>query len=132
ADRDHRDPNPAPVAPGRLLRRLLRGRPPPGCRPGHDEHRDDSSTRALRGVDLGLGAARAPRRTQRHVPRRHVSSISADWVLPVDGPPIAGGGLRYEDERIVEVGRGRAERHFDEAAIVPGFVNAHTHLEYAN
>ncbi len=61
-----------------------------------------------------------------------MSSISADWVLPVDGPPIEGGVVRYEDGRIVDVGRGRAERHFDEAAIVPGFVNAHTHLEYAN
>jgi cytosine/adenosine deaminase-related metal-dependent hydrolase len=60
------------------------------------------------------------------------AAVSADWVLPVDGPPIEGGIVRYEDGRIVEVGPGRAERHFAEAAIVPGFVNAHTHLEYAN
>jgi cytosine/adenosine deaminase-related metal-dependent hydrolase len=60
------------------------------------------------------------------------SAVSADWVLPVDGPPIEGGVVRYEGGRIVEVGPGRAERHFAEAAIVPGFVNAHTHLEYAN
>jgi 5-methylthioadenosine/S-adenosylhomocysteine deaminase len=58
--------------------------------------------------------------------------LSADWVLPVDGPPIADGHVRHEDGRIVEVQRGRAERHFDDAAILPGFVNAHTHLEYAN
>jgi 5-methylthioadenosine/S-adenosylhomocysteine deaminase len=61
-----------------------------------------------------------------------ISAVSADWVLPVDGPPIEGGIVKYEDGRIVEVGTGRAERHFAEAAIVPGFVNAHTHLEYAN
>jgi 5-methylthioadenosine/S-adenosylhomocysteine deaminase len=61
-----------------------------------------------------------------------VTSISADWVLPVDGPPIERGVVRYEDGRIVEVGPGRGERHFEDAAIVPGFVNAHTHLEYAN
>jgi cytosine/adenosine deaminase-related metal-dependent hydrolase len=61
-----------------------------------------------------------------------ISAVSADWVLPVDGPPIEGGVVRYDDGRIVEVGPGHAERHFVDAAIVPGFVNAHTHLEYAN
>ena len=57
--------------------------------------------------------------------------LSADWVIPVDGHPIAGGHVRYEDGVIVEVGPGRAARHFDDAAIVPGFVNTHSHLEYA-
>jgi cytosine/adenosine deaminase-related metal-dependent hydrolase len=57
--------------------------------------------------------------------------LSADWVVPIDGPPIAGGRVSCEDGRIVEVGPGRAERHFEAAAIVPGFVNAHSHLEYA-
>jgi 5-methylthioadenosine/S-adenosylhomocysteine deaminase len=60
-----------------------------------------------------------------------VTEVSADWVLPIDGPPVAGGLVRYEDNEIVEVTRGRAERHFTDAAIVPGFVNAHSHLEYA-
>ncbi|HEY1370325.1 MAG TPA: amidohydrolase family protein [Gaiellaceae bacterium] len=60
--------------------------------------------------------------------------LSADWVLPVEGPPIADGAVAIEDGRIAavgtsaELGRGR---HFPEAAILPGFVNAHTHLEYA-
>ncbi len=57
--------------------------------------------------------------------------LSADWVIPVDGPPIAGGRVRYENGRIVDVDTGRAQRHFYDAAIVPGFVNAHSHLEYA-
>ena len=61
-----------------------------------------------------------------------ISAVSADWVIPVDAPPIEGGIVRYEGGRIVEVAVGRAERHFAGAAIVPGFVNAHTHLEYAN
>ena len=60
------------------------------------------------------------------------SAVSADWVLPVDGPPIEQGVVRFDHGRIVEVAPGRAERHFPEAAIAPGFVNAHTHLEYAN
>jgi 5-methylthioadenosine/S-adenosylhomocysteine deaminase len=58
--------------------------------------------------------------------------VSAGWVLPVDGPPLRDGLVRYDNGRIVEVGPGRAERHFDDAVIVPGFVNAHSHLEYAN
>ena len=60
-----------------------------------------------------------------------MNEVSADWVLPVDGPPLEGGLVRYEDGAIVAVTRGRAERHFADAAIVPGFVNAHSHLEYA-
>jgi len=60
-----------------------------------------------------------------------VSSLSADWVLPVDGPPIAGGHVTWEDGRITEVGPGRAARHLDDAVILPGLVNAHSHLEYA-
>ena len=58
-------------------------------------------------------------------------TLSADWVLPVDGPPIAGGRVRYEHGVLVEVTTGRAERHFTDAAILPGFVNAHSHLEYS-
>ncbi|MDQ3874544.1 MAG: amidohydrolase family protein [Actinomycetota bacterium] len=60
--------------------------------------------------------------------------LSADWVLPVDAPPIADGALAIEDGRIAAVAtRGELGdgEHFDEAAIVPGFVNAHSHLEYA-
>jgi 5-methylthioadenosine/S-adenosylhomocysteine deaminase len=60
--------------------------------------------------------------------------LSADWVLPVEAPPIPDGAVAIEDGRIVAVGRsdelGSDEHHAD-AAILPGFVNAHTHLEYA-
>ncbi len=59
---------------------------------------------------------------------------SADWVLPVEGEPIRDGAVAVEGERIAAVGTaaelGTGER-FEGAAIVPGFVNAHTHLEYA-
>jgi cytosine/adenosine deaminase-related metal-dependent hydrolase len=60
-----------------------------------------------------------------------VKEVSADWVLPVDGPPIEGGLVRYENGAVVEVTRGRATSHHADAAIVPGFVNAHSHVEYA-
>src|SRR6266581_5950029 len=58
-------------------------------------------------------------------------AVSASWVLPVDAPPIEGGLVRWQDGELVEVGPGHAERHYPDAAIVPGFVNAHSHLEYA-
>ena len=60
--------------------------------------------------------------------------ISADWVLPVDGAPIERGAVAIEDGRIAAVGRadelGEGVR-YEDSAIVPGFVNAHSHLEYA-
>ena len=60
---------------------------------------------------------------------------AADWVLPVEGDPIARGGVAVDGGRIVGVGPADEHegerRDFPEAAIVPGLVNAHTHLEYA-
>ena len=59
---------------------------------------------------------------------------SADWVLPVEGRPIADGAVGVEDGRIAAVGPSSdlgGGRRFADAAIVPGFVNAHSHLEYA-
>ena len=60
--------------------------------------------------------------------------LSADWVLPVEGPPVEDGAVLIEDGRIAAVGTsdelGEGER-FRDAAIVPGLVNAHSHLEYA-
>jgi len=64
--------------------------------------------------------------------RQHV--LSADWVLPVEGQPIADGAVAIEDGRIAAVGTseeiGTGVR-YAEAVIAPGFVNAHSHLEYA-
>lgn len=60
---------------------------------------------------------------------------SADWVLPVESEPIEQGGVLVEDGRILAVDRAETLdgelRHFPEGVIVPGLVNAHTHLEYA-
>jgi 5-methylthioadenosine/S-adenosylhomocysteine deaminase len=59
--------------------------------------------------------------------------LSADWVLPIEAPPIADGAVAIEEGRIAavgtsaELGRGR---HYPDAVIMPGFVNAHSHLEY--
>lgn len=64
-----------------------------------------------------------------------MSVVSADWVVPVEGEPIRDGAIAIGDDgRIEAVGPaselGAAER-FDGCVIVPGFVNCHTHLEYA-
>jgi 5-methylthioadenosine/S-adenosylhomocysteine deaminase len=60
--------------------------------------------------------------------------LSADWVLPIEGPPIADGAVAIEDGLVAAVGTaaelGEGTR-YESAAILPGFVNAHTHLEYA-
>jgi cytosine/adenosine deaminase-related metal-dependent hydrolase len=63
-----------------------------------------------------------------------VRVISADWVLPVEGAPVENGAVAIENGRIAAVGTigelGVGD-HFTDAAIVPGIVNAHSHLEYA-
>ncbi|MFO7571976.1 MAG: amidohydrolase family protein [Gaiellaceae bacterium] len=61
--------------------------------------------------------------------------LSADWVVPVEGAPIENGAVAIGDDgRIAAVGLaselGEGE-HYPESVILPGFVNAHTHLEYA-
>jgi len=60
-----------------------------------------------------------------------IRSVSADWVLPVDGPPIRDGYVEWIDGAIADVGEGRCDDHRDGAVILPGLVNAHSHLEYA-
>jgi len=60
--------------------------------------------------------------------------LSADWVLPIEGPPIEAGAVSIEDGRIVAVGSSAelgAGTYFENAVISPGFVNAHSHVEYA-
>lgn len=61
--------------------------------------------------------------------------VSADWVVPVDGEPVEDGAVAIADDgRIaavgatVDLGAGEA---FPGCVILPGFVNCHTHLEYA-
>lgn len=63
---------------------------------------------------------------------------SARWVLPVSIAPIEGGAVAVAGMHIVGVGTRRRiierfpdakEKSFGEAAILPGFVNLHSHLE---
>jgi cytosine/adenosine deaminase-related metal-dependent hydrolase len=59
-------------------------------------------------------------------------TLTARYVVPVDGPPIEGGRIVVSDGAIVRVEpkrRGRADRDLGNVAVLPGFVNAHTHLD---
>jgi cytosine/adenosine deaminase-related metal-dependent hydrolase len=55
----------------------------------------------------------------------------AAWVLPIARPPIAGGTVTVDGDRIVGVGEfaGGPVEDLGNVAILPGLVNAHTHLE---
>jgi cytosine/adenosine deaminase-related metal-dependent hydrolase len=63
---------------------------------------------------------------------------SARWVLPISSEPIENGAVAVDGGRIVGVGHrrdlnekfsGARVNDFGEAAILPGLVNAHSHLE---
>ena len=61
--------------------------------------------------------------------------VSADWVVPVEGSPIENGAVAIAADGTIEsVGTaealGRGDHH-EGCVIIPGFVNAHSHLEYA-
>ena len=62
-------------------------------------------------------------------------TLSADWVVPVEGAPIADGAVAIGDDGLIATIGSRAKLgsdvHYPESVILPGFVNAHTHLEYA-
>jgi cytosine/adenosine deaminase-related metal-dependent hydrolase len=66
--------------------------------------------------------------------------FSADWVVPVGVPPLAGGAVLVEGDRIAAVGdaSGLAAAHpgadridLPGCVLAPGFVNLHSHIEYA-
>ncbi len=63
------------------------------------------------------------------------TSLRARIVYPVDQPPIEGGIVTIEGERIVAVGPHRAEANaidLGDVALLPGLINAHTHLEFSD
>lgn len=63
---------------------------------------------------------------------------SADWLIPVSSPNVADGAIAVEGARVIGLGeRGTLIREFPDAvvrdfgnaAILPGLINAHSHLE---
>lgn len=64
--------------------------------------------------------------------------LSADWVFPVSSPPIADGAVAIREGQIVALGTradlraawpGASRWDLPQAALLPGLVNCHTHLE---
>jgi len=61
-----------------------------------------------------------------------VTCLRARWVLPIDRPPLEGGWIEVASGRVVQVGAGRVPsgaKDLGDVALLPGLVNAHTHLE---
>lgn len=68
-----------------------------------------------------------------------MKSYLADWILPVASPPIPNGAMVLDDAgRIVFLGArgqmpaGTEQTRYESSVIMPGLVNAHTHLEFSD
>ncbi len=62
--------------------------------------------------------------------------LRARWVLPITAPPVSDGWVHVRRGRVVALGGGTPpplpgsdERDLGHAVLLPGLVNAHTHLE---
>src|SRR5262245_2614628 len=66
-----------------------------------------------------------------------MTRLGAAWVVPIDQPPIRDGWVAIDDGHIRGVGQGDGAaqqafgplRRLGQVALLPGLVNAHTHLE---
>jgi cytosine/adenosine deaminase-related metal-dependent hydrolase len=65
---------------------------------------------------------------------RHVVSLSARWIFPVSGPPLENGTIGIADGRITAIHADDVQPTYNlgNVAIIPGLVNAHTHLELSD
>jgi cytosine/adenosine deaminase-related metal-dependent hydrolase len=62
-------------------------------------------------------------------------TLLARWLLPLSAAPIEGGWIRIERGRIAAIGRREPPgivHDLGDAIILPGLVNAHTHLEFSD
>ena len=68
------------------------------------------------------------------------TTLRARYVFPIAGPPLADATVTIAESRIAAIGPSNDRRSTDSgdvvdlgnAAILPGFVNAHTHLEFSD
>ena len=61
--------------------------------------------------------------------------LAARWIIPVSRDPINGGWVRIRHGQIAELGTGNvpaAAEDLGDVALLPGLVNAHTHLEFSD
>jgi cytosine/adenosine deaminase-related metal-dependent hydrolase len=62
-------------------------------------------------------------------------TLRGRYLVPIAGPPLAGGWVRIERGRIAAMGCGRPSEpviDLGDSIILPGLVNAHTHLEFSD
>ncbi|MER3430302.1 MAG: hypothetical protein C4324_04535 [Blastocatellia bacterium] len=71
-------------------------------------------------------------------PAKEMKSLFADYVMPVSNKPLRDAGIVIDGDSIIAVGSrdeivqkfpAAETEDFGQAAIVPGFVNCHSHLE---
>ncbi len=66
------------------------------------------------------------------VPPDRPWTLTARWVFPADRPPLERGTVTVAGDRIAAIepaGTSPADVDFGESAVIPGLVNAHTHLD---
>jgi cytosine/adenosine deaminase-related metal-dependent hydrolase len=59
-------------------------------------------------------------------------TVTARWIVPVEQPPIARGNLTVGGDRIIALnalGCDKADYDWGDVVLLPGLVNAHTHLD---
>ena len=59
-------------------------------------------------------------------------SYTARWILPAVGPPLPNGVLVVRDDKVEAVlpkGERTPDTDLGNVALIPGLVNAHTHLD---
>lgn len=62
------------------------------------------------------------------------ATFRARWVFPVDGPPLRDGIVRIANGQIISVEKnaaGEPVTDLGSVALLPGLINAHTHLEFS-
>lgn len=66
------------------------------------------------------------------MPEAQTRTYTARWIFPVTAPPLAGGTITIAGDKIAAVephGTRTPDVDLGNVAILPGFVNAHTHLD---
>lgn len=62
-------------------------------------------------------------------------TLTARWIFPADAPPLERGTITIQDDKIVAVepaGTRTPDDDLGNVAILPGLVNAHTHLDLSD
>src|SRR6187401_3512602 len=60
-----------------------------------------------------------------------MQAISAEWILPIDAAPLRRHAIEFENGILTAIRPARSEDPFiADALLMPGLVNAHTHLAY--